>query len=75
MVGDLRDPEAVKDAVREYADDECVGELGEVTDVTRDDSYWTAEFRTHTFSDEYRHEVRLNQVGNVFAHESDGRLD
>jgi len=53
----------------EYASEECVGELGEVTDVDRAGRVWIVAFRTHTLSDVYEHRIRINCVGNVFAHD------
>lgn len=67
--------ETAKEVAREYAEKECVGQFGEVIEVEQENSYWVIEFRTHTYSDEYRHEVRINQVGNVFSHERNSRFD
>lgn len=75
MHGEVHSEELAREVAREYADEECVGELGDVTDVTRDESSWILQFRTHTFSDEYHHEIRLNDVGNVFVHERDSRFE
>lgn len=75
MNGDIENEETAEDVAREYADEDCVGELGEVLDVQRDDTDWIVEFRTHTFSDSYDHRVRISQVGNVYAHERADRLD
>lgn len=74
MAGDIQTEEEAVDVATDYADEECVGELGEILSVEEDDACWIVEFRTHTFGDEYHHRVRMNQVGNVFAHERGDRV-
>lgn len=70
MRDEVRDGEQASALAREYADDDCVGELGEVLDVRREDGVWIVEFRTHTFADQFDHRVRITAaVGNVISHE------
>lgn len=69
MSSDVVDADGAARIAREYANEECVGEFGEVLDVHDADGVWVVEFRTHTFSDAYDHRVRVNGVGNVFSHE------
>lgn len=73
MEGEIDDTDAAIEAAKEYAKEECVGELGEVLDAKREENSWVIEFRTHTFSDEYEHRVRVSSVGNVFSHERQNR--
>lgn len=74
-MGDVQDADEAKAIALDYADEECVGEPGDVLDVTREDSDWIVEFRTHTFSDAYEHRVRISRVGNLFSHERATRLE
>lgn len=74
MDGEVREAETAKDVARDYAEDECVGQFGAVTDVRREESSWVVEFRTHTYADECGHYVRINQVGTVYAHERDSQF-
>lgn len=69
MSGKMIDREGAAKAAREYATDECIGQFGEVLAVEHDENDWSVRFRTHTYSDEYVHQVRINRVGNVFSHE------
>lgn len=70
MSDDIQDAETAIDVATEYADAECVGELGEVIDARREENVWVVEFRTHTFSDAYEHRVRITaSVGNVISHD------
>lgn len=50
MVEDVDKEEATKIA-KAYADEECVGGLGEVLDAHEAASNWIVDVRTHTFSD------------------------
>ncbi|MFB6140818.1 MAG: hypothetical protein ABEJ26_10335 [Halosimplex sp.] len=72
MEGDVRDEATAVDVAREYADEECVGQFGDVLAVDESDGVWTVELTTHTFSAEYTHRLKLTAAGNVFAHERDG---
>lgn len=69
MAGEIEDADRAIEVVRNYADDECVGEFGEVLDARQENNNWTVEFRTHTFSDRYKHRVQLSPIGNVFSHD------
>jgi hypothetical protein len=69
MAGEIEDADRAIEVVRDYADDECVGELGEVLDGTQENNSWIVEFRTHMFSDTYKHRVQLSSIGNVFSHD------
>lgn len=51
MAGEIEDADRAIELVRNYAEDECVGEFGEVLDARQENNNWTVEFRTHTFSD------------------------
>lgn len=75
MVGDVRDEDAATEVATAYADEECVGTVGDVTAVRQTDSAWVVEFETHTYAETYEHRVKINSAGNVFAHERDDRLD
>lgn len=68
-MGDVQTTDDAIEMAREYADGECIGELGEILDVRSAEHDWIVEFRTHTFDDEYDHRVRISRVGNVFKHE------
>lgn len=74
-MGDVHDTDDAKAIALDYADEECVGEPGEVIDVTHEGGDWIVEFRTHTFSDAYEHRVRISRVGNLFKHERTTRLE
>lgn len=69
MEGEVTDKDSAVEVARDYADEECVGQFGDATDVSRDDGVWVVEFETHTYSGAYRHRVKINRVGNVFSHE------
>lgn len=70
MHDDVPDPETAREIADEYADTECVGELGDIVDVEERDSEWIVEFRTHTFSDAYTHRIQITKsVGNVITHD------
>lgn len=70
MADDVRERDEAVAIAEEYADRECVGQLGEITDVEERDESWTVEFRTHTFSETYAHSVTVTKsVGNVISHE------
>jgi hypothetical protein len=55
--------------MRDYANNECVGELGEVLDAKQENNTWIVEFRTHTLSNTYNHRIQLSPIGNVFSHD------
>jgi len=75
MVEDVDKEEAIEIA-KAYADEECVGELGEALDAHEADSNWIVDVRTHTFSDAYDHRVKITAaVGNVISHERKDRFD
>lgn len=60
----------------DYADEECVGQLGEILEAHKADGNWVVEFRTHTYADSYDHRVKITTtVGNVISHERGNRLD
>ena len=69
MTGDVHERETAVDIATDYAEEECVGMVNEVLDVEREDGSWVVAFETHTFDHRYEHRVRMNRVGNVFAHE------
>jgi hypothetical protein len=69
MEGKIEDPDTAIEIARDYADEECIGEVGEVVDARRENNNWIVEFRTHTFSDAYKHRVQLSAIGNVFSHD------
>ncbi|MFB6301467.1 MAG: hypothetical protein ABEH78_01195 [Haloferacaceae archaeon] len=75
-MGGQVDRERAIEIARDYADGECVGELGEVLDAAKENDLWIVEFRTHTFSDSYDHRLKITvSVGNVVSHERKDRLD
>ena len=69
MEGEITDADTAIEIARDYADDECVGEFGEVLDTRQENNNWIVEFRTHTFSNAYKHRVQLSPIGNVFSHD------
>lgn len=70
MTDRVQDADTAETIAENYAAKECVGTLGEVIDVSCDDSTWIVEFRTHTLSEEYVHRVEITgAVGNVIAHD------
>lgn len=70
MTDRVQDADTAEAIAENYASQECVGTFGEVIDVTRDDSTWIVEFRTHTFSEEYVHRIEITDtVGNVITHD------
>jgi hypothetical protein len=75
MKGEIEDSDTAIEIARDYADEECLGELGEVIEVRRENKDWVVEFRTHTFADTYKHRVRLSSVGNVFLHDRTDRRE
>jgi hypothetical protein len=70
MAGEIEDADRAIEVVKNYADDECVGEFGEVLDARQENNNWTVEFRTHTFSDRYKHRVQLSSTRCDFGFES-----
>lgn len=76
MAGHGTDRETAVEIAKAYADEECTGEFGEVTDVDNRESDWQIEFKTHTFSDTYTHRIKVTKsVGNVVAHDRSSRFD
>ncbi|UOO96771.1 hypothetical protein MUK72_14580 (plasmid) [Halococcus dombrowskii] len=69
MGDEITDTDTAVEIAKDYADDECVGELGEILDARRENNDWIIEFRTHTFSDTYKHRVQMSPIGNVFSHD------
>jgi hypothetical protein len=69
MEGDIEDPDRAIEIAKDYAADDCLGELGEVVDASKENSGWIVEFRTHTFADTYEHRVLLSRIGNVFSYD------
>lgn len=78
MNGEIVEREQAIASAKEFADedDRCVGEFGEVLDVTLENGIWTVTFRTHTYAEEYRHEIQVtSSVGNVISYERESRFD
>lgn len=70
MGDDVPDAEEATGIAEVYADEECIGQFGDVVEVADRDSRWVVEFRTHTFSDTYTHRITITKsVGNVANHE------
>lgn len=70
MGNEVQNVETAEDVAESYADEECLGTLGEVVDVTRNDDVWIVEFRTHTISDRFTHEIEItDRVGNIISHD------
>lgn len=75
-MSDEVDEHTAKEIAKEYADEECVGEFGEVLDTRKKEGIWIVDCRTYTFSDSYDHRVRIAvATGNVISHERKDRLD
>jgi hypothetical protein len=73
---DAPDREAAIELAKGYADSECVGQFGEVTDVEETETEWRIEFRTHTLSGTNTHRVRITEsVENVVSHDRSSRFD
>ncbi|MFC7164704.1 hypothetical protein [Halospeciosus flavus] len=76
MGDDVEERDEAVTIAEEYADSECVGELGEVTDVEERDKSWYVEFQTHTFSETYTHSVEITKaVGNVVSHDRSSQFE
>jgi len=74
-MGDIDKEDAIEIA-QDYADDECVGQFGDILNASKEDSTWNVEFRTHTYGDSYDHRVTITAtVGNVISHERGNRLN
>lgn len=70
MSDDVPDRETAIGIAEEYADDECVGQFGDVETIEERESEWMVEFRTHTFSDTHTRRLRITKsVGNVIDHD------
>lgn len=70
------DEETAIEIAETYADEGCVGELGEILAVTSSDANWIVEFRTHTYDDFYDHRVVITKtVGNIISHDRSDRFD
>jgi hypothetical protein len=65
----VHNTETATEVAKAYADDECLGEVDEIVHTTQSGSGWVVEFVTQTFTDTYKHRVRINPPGNVFSHE------
>lgn len=75
MVED-RDKDRVIEIAKAYAEEECVGEHGEVLDAHKEAGNWIVDFRTHIFPDAYDHRVKITAVvGNVISNERTDRLE
>lgn len=76
MSNKVQDAETAVEIAEEYADEECIGELGDVIDTISENNVWIIMFRTHTFSDAYVHRVRITKsVGNIISHDRKDRPD
>lgn len=76
MSDDVPDQETAIELAKEYADSECVGQFGDVTDVEERNTEWRIEFETHTLSDTHTHRVRIiKSVGNVISHDRTSRFE
>lgn len=76
MSDEVPGTEAAIEITEEYADNECVGEFGEIIEIEERDNNWTIELRTHTFFDEYTHRIQITKsVGNVISHDRSDRFD
>jgi hypothetical protein len=73
---EITDERTAREIAEEYADAECVGQLGAVTDVGKRNGEWEVVFETHTTSETYTHRVRITErVGAVVDHERSSRFD
>ncbi|ELY35519.1 hypothetical protein C496_23121 [Natronorubrum tibetense GA33] len=76
MNDDIQSEDSAIEVAKGYANEECIGELGEIIDARREVNEWIVEFRTHTLSEAYDHCVRLTaSVGNVVSHERSTNLE
>ena len=76
MSNDVPDEQTARELANTYADSECVGQLGDITDIEEYDTEWLVEFETHTLSDTYTHRVQITKsVGNVLSHDRSSRFD
>lgn len=69
MANAAEDAETAIELAREYADEECLGELGDVLDATEDGGLWVVRFLTHALAATYEHQVRVTSTGIVVGHE------
>lgn len=70
MNEDVPNRETAIEIAATYAERECVGTFGDVTETEEEDAEWIVEFQTHTFSDAYTHRIRISKsVGNVLSHD------
>jgi hypothetical protein len=70
MGSKVRTSEAAINIAESYAKEECVGTLGKIVNVVREDGSWIVELRTHTFSEEYTHRIEITEaVGNIIGHD------
>lgn len=76
MSDDVPDEQTAIEIAETYADSECIGQLGDITDIGERDTEWLVEFETHTLSDTYTHRVRIpKSVGNVISHDRSSRFE
>lgn len=76
MNEDVPDKDTAIDIAEDFANDESIGQFGEVTDVEETETEWQVEFQTSTFSETYTHRIRITKsVGNVIAHDRSSRFD
>lgn len=76
MSEEVPDQDTATELAEEYADSECIGQFGEITEVDEHDTKWTIEFQTHTLSDSYTHRVQITKsVANVISHDRSSRFD
>lgn len=78
MSGDSTNRDEAIEITKKFAeeDERCAGEFGDIIDIRRDDNVWIVEFRTHTFSDTYTHQIRITRsVGNVISYERESKFE
>ncbi|WP_152420654.1 hypothetical protein [Halorubrum tebenquichense] len=76
MSEDVPDQETASELAKEYADNECVGQLGDITDIEERDAEWQIEFETHTLSDTHTHRIRITKfAGNVISYDRLSRFE
>lgn len=70
MGSEVQSPKTARAIAESYAEEECVGTLGEVENVAHEGSSWIVELRTHTLSEEYLHRIEITEaVGNIIGHD------
>jgi hypothetical protein len=76
MGDDVPDRETAIELAKEYAESECVGQIGDSIDVEERDMTWIVKFQMYTYSEKTTHRVKITKsVGNVISHDRSSRFE